>query len=92
MSHLQSRDVICVSLQAITLPVLPPNARYTVHVNECYDWGTFGWFLKTQNVDLTKYKHFIFLNSSVRGPFLPPYVRVRMSVLNLVTRARGNAL
>lgn len=28
------------------LPVLPANARYMHHANECYDWGTFGWVLQ----------------------------------------------
>jgi hypothetical protein len=32
------------------LPSLPPNARYIPHGNECYDWGTFGWLLRTGQV------------------------------------------
>lgn len=58
------------------LPPLPSNARYTYHPNECYDWGTFGWGIKTQGLDLTRYKYFIFMNSSVRGPFFPAYLKV----------------
>ena len=23
------------------LPVLPANARYVLHANECFDWGTY---------------------------------------------------
>jgi hypothetical protein len=64
-------------MQAVELPPLPSNARYTYHANECYDWGTFGWGIKTQGLDLTKYKYFIFMNSSVRGPFFPAYLKVR---------------
>lgn len=30
------------------LPVLPPNARYLRHPNECFDLGTVGWVLRTQ--------------------------------------------
>lgn len=63
-------------MQEVELPELPPNARYLHHPNQCYDWGTFGWVLKTEDIDTTAYKHFIFLNSSVRGPFLPPYLQV----------------
>ena len=37
----------------VELPPLPSNARYTYHPNECYDWGTFGWGIKTQGLDLT---------------------------------------
>jgi hypothetical protein len=64
------------SLQVIDLPTLPPNARYIFHSNECFDWGTFGWALSTQAVELSKYKYFIFMNSSIRGPFLPAYIKV----------------
>ncbi|CAF3454670.1 unnamed protein product [Rotaria socialis] len=77
------------------LPKLPNNARYVHHENECYDYGTVGWFIShfthgnpmdskplpkdTRKIDLRKYKYFIFLNSSTRGPFFPPYY------LNLVS-------
>lgn len=61
------------------LPELPPHARYVPHANECYDWGTFGWLLLHSGLvgDYKAYKHFFFINSSVRGPFLPAYARVR---------------
>ncbi|BDA51685.1 hypothetical protein COCOBI_19-2410 [Coccomyxa sp. Obi] len=57
------------------LPVLPYRARYVYHENVCYDWGTFGWALRDSemNIQINAYKYFIFMNSSVRGPFLPPY-------------------
>ena len=32
------------------LPPLPSNARYLLHPNKCYDWGTFGWLLSTKQV------------------------------------------
>jgi hypothetical protein len=67
---------VVLFLQAIELPPLPANARYIYHTNECYDWGTFGWAIMTQNVVLSKYRYFIFMNSSIRGPFLPAYVKV----------------
>ncbi|CAF4879758.1 unnamed protein product, partial [Rotaria sp. Silwood1] len=31
------------------LPKLPSNAHYIQHENECYDFGTVGWFL-SQNI------------------------------------------
>lgn len=55
------------------LPVLPSNAHYVQHENECRDIGTFGWFLSQNITNTTAYKYFIFMNSSVRGPFLVPY-------------------
>ena len=56
-----------------TLPLLPSNAHYIHHENECFDIGTIGWFLSSDIIDKTKYIYFIFLNSSVRGPFIVSY-------------------
>ena len=60
------------------MPKLPNNAKYLHHFNECFDWGTFGWAMQQENVQVADYKYFIFLNSSVRGPFLPPYLQERL--------------
>lgn len=57
------------------LPQLPPNARYLRHPNQCYDWGTIGWVFAMGQADPQQYKYFIFMNSSVRGPFIPPYAK-----------------
>lgn len=63
------------SLKGLQLPTLPYNARYIMHTNECYDWGTFGWLLfHSGEVDYNAYAYFIFVNSSVRGPFKPSYL------------------
>lgn len=35
------------SLSDPRLPRLPPNARYVLHENECYDWGTYAWVFST---------------------------------------------
>ena len=66
--------------EAGNLPQLPSNAQYVYHENKCYDWGTFGWALSSGKVDPSKYKHIIFMNSSIRGPFLPPYWPVRSAL------------
>ena len=58
------------------LPELPSNARYVFHENRCFDWGTIGWALQEGKVDPAQYHHIIFMNSSVRGPFLPGYFPV----------------
>ncbi len=55
------------------LPPLPPNAHYLQHENECYDFGTFGWFLSNKMVDTTIYKYFILMNASIRGPYFTAY-------------------
>lgn len=40
--------------------------------NSCYDLGTFGEVLEENNRALVrKYKRFILMNSSIRGPFVP---------------------
>jgi len=63
--------------QWLSLPRLPSNARYVQHKNVCFDWGTFGWALFNLNLDISKYKYYIFMNTSVRGPYLPTYWEVR---------------
>lgn len=54
-------------------PSLPSNAHYVFHENKCFDLGTIGWFLLSDMIDVNKYKYFIFLNSSIRGPFIVAY-------------------
>lgn len=61
--------------ETLELPILPKNAHYLRHPNKCYDWGTIGWAIESGQVDLEKYTYFIFMNSSVRGPFIPPHLR-----------------
>jgi hypothetical protein len=55
------------------LPILPSNAHYIQHENKCFDIGTIGWFLSSGIIDKSRYKYFIFLNSSVRGLFIVSY-------------------
>ena len=56
-----------------SLPSLPDNAQYVQHKNKCFDWGTFGWALFNLDLDITEYQYFVFMNTSVRGPYLAPY-------------------
>ena len=74
-----SHRLPCV--QEAELPPLPSNARYVRHHNSCDEWGIYAWALHTQNIKTSNYKYFIFLTSSVRGPFLPPYLPVRLQLL-----------
>ena len=65
------------------LPALPANGRYVLHQNECFDWGTVGWLLTLPQghpdaVDTSRYRYFILMNSSVRGPFFPRWVEEQM--------------
>ena len=65
------------------LPDLPANARYVLHQNDCYDWGTFGYLLNLPEshpdfVDTAKYRYFAMLNTGVRGPVLSDELEARM--------------
>lgn len=51
-----------------------PHVEVMKHKNECYDIGTIGWLYSVLGSQITKYSYFIWLNSSVRGPFLPSYL------------------
>ncbi|DBA99576.1 TPA: hypothetical protein ACH3X3_012154 [Trebouxia sp. C0006] len=59
----------------LDLPLLPSNAGYEFHDNVCFDYGTIGWLMRSGKVDPSKYKYFIMMNSSTRGPFVPAYHR-----------------
>lgn len=67
--------IVINSNEPLVLPKLKVNnARYIYHKNECFDFGTFGYVIHGME-RIKKYKYYIFMNSSVRGPFLPAYVR-----------------
>lgn len=70
---------------------LPAGSIVLHHVNDCYDLGTFGWSLKQPSIasKLSSYKYFVMINSSVRGPFVPPYVPNRHEWHRLLTRRLG---
>ena len=54
-------------------PDFPSNVRLIVHENRCFDWGTYGWALKQRASAQRDPRYFVFVNSSVRGPFMPVY-------------------
>lgn len=54
------------------LPTLPPNAEY-IHTHSCSNtWGAIGAVIN--ELPLAQYGYYMVVDSSVRGPFLPPYV------------------
>ena len=78
------------------LPALPPNARYVLHQNECFDWGTFGWLIRlppthADAVNASAYRYFITLNTSIRGPFLPQFLEDAMDPTNEYCRPPAQA-
>jgi hypothetical protein len=74
--------------QRVPLPQLPQHARYVNHQNECYDWGTYGWLLlRSGLVNIKQYRYYFFINSSVRGPYLPAYAKVTAAEILLLLNA-----
>jgi hypothetical protein len=58
------------------IPTYLPNVQMRLRHNLCYDLGSSGQVLLENNRHLVqKYKKFILLNSSIRGPFLPVWSR-----------------
>jgi hypothetical protein len=58
------------------LPKESSNIRIIRRDNTCYDLGAVGEVLRANNRELFhKYKRFIFLNASIRGPFLPTWAK-----------------
>lgn len=50
-----------------------PNIRIIERENRCFDLGGFHEILAADPALRSRYKRFIFLNASLRGPFLPPW-------------------
>lgn len=73
LEYFDEMEVIPGFLQDNSVPV---NVEVIVKRNSCYDIGTIGEVIS--QVDVTPYKYFFWVNSSVRGPFLPPYLQGKM--------------
>ncbi|GAB5037916.1 Hypothetical protein NocV09_12400030 [Nannochloropsis oceanica] len=48
--------------------------------NTCYDGGSIGEVLRAQPLLAESYRYYVFMNSSVRGPFLPRYFQVMFRI------------
>ncbi|KAF3928272.1 hypothetical protein AA313_de0208448 [Arthrobotrys entomopaga] len=58
-----------------TIPIAS-NIKIVHRKNECYDLGAYGEVLTANDDELIRnYKKFIFLNASIRGPFMPTWSR-----------------
>lgn len=55
----------------LALPQLPPNAQYITTPACIGTWGALGAI--EEQMDASKYPYVVVIDSSVRGPFLPPY-------------------
>jgi hypothetical protein len=64
--------VVTTSEEILNQPA-PPNVKYIYHENKNNDYG--GYAHAINNIILMEeYEFFIFVNSSVRGPYIPSYV------------------
>lgn len=74
-------DFIFILNGAHTLPVLPelshlPNVRVIQRPNTCFDLGAYWEVLSAkENFLAHAYKRYLFINASLRGPFLPSSAR-----------------
>jgi hypothetical protein len=51
------------------------NIKVLYRKNEDYDFGAYNDALETININ--KYYYYFFINTSVRGPFIPSYVKIK---------------
>lgn len=61
------------------------NIKVLFRKNEDYDFGAYNYALST--IDISKYDYYFFMNTSVRGPFIPTYTNVKwyQPFINLFT-------
>lgn len=52
------------------------NIKVIFRKNEDYDFGAYYDALKTQEI-INKYNYYFFINTSVRGPFIPTYINIK---------------
>lgn len=66
--------VIVVNGRVDGLPKLPKNSRYIQTSEGCFsDWASYGLGLRQSSLD--RYRTFVFVSSTARGPFMPPYAK-----------------
>ena len=52
-----------------------PNVQVVKRENRCFDLGGFHEILNADAALLARYKRYIFMNASLRGPFFPPWAQ-----------------
>lgn len=72
----------------------PPNVKVLQRDNQGYDFGA--WSMALDMIDLSKYKFFIFVNSSVKGPYImnltQPWQHRFISMINGDTKLVGTTI
>lgn len=65
--------IISGSVDVSTIKKLPSYVKLITRTNIGYDFGA--WSDIILNIDISKYKYFLFLNNSVVGPCIPRYLK-----------------
>ena len=66
--------IFCINGKECSISIpSQPNIKLLPRDNKDYDFGAYSDALETVNIDL--YDYFFFINTSVRGPFLPEDIR-----------------
>ena len=70
--HAQADFVFILNGENDAEKIIPtePNIRYVKRENKCYDLGSYAEILQKDGL-YKKYKEFILMNASLRGPFVP---------------------
>lgn len=59
------------------IPVHLANVQYRERDNSCFDLGTYGVVLnENDGANVRRYKRFVLMNASVRGPFVPAWADI----------------
>jgi lipopolysaccharide biosynthesis protein len=73
--HTECDYVFIVNGQSTVSIPNASNIKVLYKDNEDYDFGAYNHALN--NIKYDQYKHIFFMNTSVRGPFIPPYVAMK---------------
>lgn len=71
---------------------LPKNVKIYEKDNSCFDLGSIGWLIRSDTTILKRYAYFIWVNASVRGPFLAPYAKGVHWTQPLIKKLQSNSL
>lgn len=87
--------------ELVDIPIsIPDHIEIVRPPNRCFPAGLVGWVLRNSEIDTSRFKYFVWLDSSVRGPYLPAYMlgakiswhQLLTSQLNSVTKLVGSTI
>ena len=75
-NNLEGKADLTISSLLEHCPTSPKNVQIFEKENNCFDLGSIGWLLEKDGTILERYNYYIWVNASVRGPFLVPYAGI----------------